>query len=214
MAKPKENSTEKLREISEYYKLNTQSVDDLVNATSENSPPVPPEELKKYRSASGGLHLPMWLKVVLIKSWFAGAACFFIFWGLGTYISSTLDMLFVFGVGLGMVMDLLENSIFRFIAVQDGDNDAWMMFPKRGVLSFLLNILYGLFLLLCVDGLYQGINTVLVSLTGNTDTIPLGVEPICFGLFYMGIDLLLLGIKALCRRIFFDARRTADAERK
>lgn len=214
MAKQKEHSTENLRELSEYYKINTKSVDDLVNATSENSPPVPPEELKKYRSASGGIHLTMWMKAVLIKFWFAGAACFFIFWGLGTYISSTLDMLFVFGVSLGMVMDLLENSIFRFIAPQEGDNDVWMMFPRKGVLAFLLNILYGVFLLLCVDGLYQVINTVLVSLTGNSDTIPLGVEPICFGLFYMGVDLLLLGVKALCKRIFSDARRAAEAERK
>ena len=49
-------------------------MDDLVSANAENSPEVPKEELEKYRSKSG-LHLPRWLKVVLLKAWFAGAAC-------------------------------------------------------------------------------------------------------------------------------------------
>ena len=43
-------SPEQLREISDYYKLNTKAVEDLANATAENSPQVSQEELKKYRS--------------------------------------------------------------------------------------------------------------------------------------------------------------------
>ena len=201
--------SQQLREISDYYKLNTKSVDDLVSANAENSPEVPKEELEKYRSKSG-LHLPRWLKVVLLKAWFAGAACFFIFWGLGIYLTNLLDMMLVFGIALGLVTDLLVNHVLRFLATVPGENDGWMMFPKKGMGAFFLNILYAFALLFCVYAFYQVINTVIVSVTGQTDTVPLGVEPVLFGLFYMGFDLLFVGMKHLGRRILADAMASAD----
>lgn len=198
-------SPKQLREISDYYKLNTKAVEDLAGANSENSPKVSPEELQKYRSKSG-ISLPMWLKAVVLKAWFAGAVCFFIFWGLGLYLQNMLDMLLVFGIALGMVTDLLVNSIFRFAARVPGENDGWMMFPKRGMAAFFLNLIYAFVLLLCVYSLYQGINTVLTSISGQPDSVPLGVEPILFGLFYMGFDLLFVGMKHMVRRIVDDTR--------
>ena len=215
MAKNNKNlpnrSSRQLREISDYYKLNTKAVDDLVGANKENSPEVPREELEKYRSASG-IRLPRWLKAVLLKAWFAGAACFFIFWGLGLYLTSLLDMMLVFGLVLGLVTDLLVNNIFRFAAQVPGENDVWMMFPKKGMGSFFLNILYGYFLLFCVYSLYQGINTVITGISGQVDSVPVGVEPILFGLFFMGFDLLFLGLKHMALRILSDAK--ASVERK
>lgn len=205
-------TTEQLRGISDYYKLNTKSVEDLVTANKENSPVVPESELKKYRSKLG-IHLPDWVKAVLIKAWFAGAACFFIFWGLGIYIQNTLDMMLVFGLALGFVMDLLENSIFRFMAVTPTSNDKWMMFPKKKYLNLFFNILYAFVLLFCVYSLYQMINGIIVSITGAKDTVPLGVEPILFGIFYMGIDMLFLGIKHLLGKILNDAKSAARPER-
>lgn len=217
MARNKKNtplrSTQQLREISDYYKLNTKAVDDLVSANAENSPEVPMEELQKYRSKSG-LHLPGWLKAVLLKAWFAGAACFFIFWGLGLYLTNLGDMLLVFGLALGLVTDLLVNNILRFAAATPGENDGWMMFPKKGMGSFFLNILYGFFLLFCVYTLYQLINSAFVSLTGRSDTVPLGVEPILFGLFYTGFDLVFIGLKHLAGRILSDAKLAAKEGKK
>lgn len=206
-------SPKQLREISDYYKLNTKAVDDLVNASPENAPEVPREELEKYRSKSG-IHLPRWLKAVLLKTWFAGATCFFVFWGLGLYLTNLLDMMLVFGLALGLVTDLLVNSIFRFAARVPGENDRWMMFPKKGMAAFFLNILYAFFLLLCVYCLYQGINLAITSVTGQTDSVPVGVEPILFGLFYMGFDLLFLGMKHLALRILSDARAKVREERE
>ena len=215
MAKNNKNlpnrSSRQLREISDYYKLNTKAVDDLVGANKENSPQVPREELEKYRSASG-IRLPRWLKAVLLKAWFAGAACFFIFWGLGLYLTNLLDMMLVFGLVLGLVTDLLVNNIFRFAAQVPGENDSWMMFPKKGMGSFFLNILYSYFLLFCVYCLYQGINAVITGISGQVDSVPVGVEPILFGLFFMGFDLLFLGLKHLAKNILSDAK--ASVERK
>ena len=206
-------SPKQLREISDYYKLNTKAVDDLVNASPENAPEVPREELEKYRSKSG-IHLPRWLKAVLLKTWFAGATCFFIFWGLGLYLTNLLDMMLVFGLALGLVTDLLVNSIFRFAARVPGENDRWMMFPKKGMAAFFLNILYAFFLLLCVYCLYQGINLAITSVTGQADSVPVGVEPILFGLFYMGFDLLFLSMKHLALRILSDARAKVREDRE
>ena len=211
MARPRDKSPDALRELSDYYKLNTQCVEDLVTANEENSPPVSKEELGQYRSASG-FHLSRCLKAVLLKAWFAGAVCFFVFWGLGMYVPNALDMFLVFGVCLGMVTDLLVNSILRFAAATPGENDGWMMFPKRGVPAFLLNIGYGLVLLLCVDGLYQLLNTLLLALGCRGSAQPLGVEPIFFGLFYMGFDLLFLGLRSLGKRIFSQAMERAGKE--
>lgn len=194
-----------LREISNYYKLNTKAIDDLATADKENTPQYSQEELKRYRSKSR-FPMPHWLKVILLKTWFAGSVCFFIFWGLGVYLQNNLDMLLVFGMALGLVTDLLVNSILRFYAETEHANDRWMMFPKKKYLYFFCNILYAYWLLFCVNMLYQVINRTIIALTGAVDTVPLGVEPILFGIFYMGFDMLFIGMKNTFRKIINDAK--------
>lgn len=194
-----------LREISDYYKLNTKAVDDLASANRENTPQYSEEELNRYRTKSR-FPLPAWLKAILLKAWFAGSVCFFIFWGLGVYLQNNLDMLLVFGLALGVVTDLLVNSIFRFYAETEKANDKWMMFPQKNYLYLFCNILYAYLLLFCVNMLYQIINRAIIAVTGAVDTIPLGVEPILFGVFYMGFDLLLIRVKHLFQKIISDAK--------
>lgn len=201
---PIHRTSEDLKAVSDYYKLHTEAVDDLASANKENTPRYSESELKKYRSKHR-LNLPMWVKAVFIKAWFAGAVCFFIFWGLGNYIADALDMLLVFGVVLGIIGDLLVNSILRFIAEVEGDTDKWMMFPKKRYSSFVFNLFYGCWLLFCVYTLYQAINGAVIALFGPRETVPLGVEPVLFGLFYAGFDLLFVGMKAMFFRIIRDA---------
>lgn len=194
-----------LRDISDYYKLNTKAVDELATANKENTPNYSEEELRRYRSKNR-INLPQWLKAVLLKTWFAGAVCFFIFWGLGVYLQNNLDMLLVFGLALGLVTDLLVNSIFRFYAETETANDKWMMFPKKKYLYFFCNILYAYLLLFCVNMLYQVINRGIIAFTGAQDTVPLGVEPILFGIFYMGFDMLFISVKHTFQKIISDAK--------
>lgn len=193
------------------YELKSDAVDALVNADSEETPVYSQEELNQYRSRSK-LHIPEPVKVLFIKAWFAGAVCFFILWGLGTYVSNMIDMLFILGVVLGMVTDLLVNNVIRFIEKTPGENDKWMMFSKKGFSSFFLNILYCFLILFCVYSLYVFINTVITTLTGNPDTVPLGVEPILFGVFCMAFDVLFVSIKNGVRKIIGDAMRGAKAK--
>ena len=207
MASGKKNRAvpEQSRATAEYYKLHTDAVRDLVEADESNSPEVSEEELRQYRSGHR-FRLTDWVKVVLIKMWFAGSVCFFIFWGLSSYIPGRLDLLAVFALALGIVTDVLTNNILRYYAKDKNANDAWMMFPKKKYVTFFLNILYAAVLLLCVDALYNLINLALVALGGKA---VLGAGPILFGIFYTGFDLLFLGMKRLMRQIIADAKQNA-----
>ena len=200
---------EAIRTTSEYYRLNTRAVEDLVTADESNSPAVSEEELNKYRGRVRK-KLPLWLKVSLVKAWFYGSVCFFFLWGLGGYLADALDLFFVTAIALGMVTDLLINTLLKYYAETDGANDRWMMVPRRGVAGFFLNILYAFLVLGLVDLVYNAINLAILSVTHATGTVPLGVGPILFGLFYMGIDTGLIALKHLLGRIVADARAKAS----
>lgn len=201
------SNSERTMSSADYYKLKTKAVDDLVNADAQNAPVVSEEELKKYRSKSR-FQLPEWLKAVLIKLWFGGAVCFFVMWGLGMYLHG-LDMIFVLGLALGIVTDLLVNNIFRFYESTPGANDRWMMFPKRKFANLFLNIIYCFVILFGIYTLYNLIFIIVGSIKGTEEEIVMGVEPILFGVFYMGFDMLFIGMKRMFLRIVEDAKNSA-----
>lgn len=203
--KDRKEIREQERDAAEYYRLNTKAVDDLVNADVSNSPKVSRKELDKYRSGPK-IHLKDWLKVLLIKWWFNGAVCFFFYWGLGNAVHNQENLLLIVGLALGFVTDLLVNNIFRYYAKTPGGNDRWMMFGRKGFVTLPLNVLYGFLLLFCVVMTYNTVNSVIVSFTGQKDSVPIGVEPILFGLITTGWDFLFLGIKRMVRRIVDDAK--------
>lgn len=195
-------------EINKNYNLKSDAVEELLDAESGDVPAYSQEELDRYRGRRG-LKIPGTVKVLFIKAWFAGAVCFFFLWGLGTYIGSLLDMLFIMGVALGIVTDLLTNNVIRFIEETEGDNNHWLMYHKKGAVSLFVNILYAFVIIICVYMIYNLINFGLISITGAVDTIPLGVEPILFGVFCMMADLLFLGAKNLLLSILADAKKAA-----
>ena len=188
-----------------YYRLKTQAVKDLVEADESNSPEVSEEELNKYRSGPK-IKLADGVKILILKFWFAGAVCFFFIWGLSGYMADMLDTLFVTGIAMGIVTDLLTNNAIRFFEATPGGNDRYIMVTHRGYLSFFLNILYAFVVLFFVYSIYAVINFTVTRITGNTDTIPLGVGPIMFGLFYLGVDQLLIK----CKHIITDIVRKAQ----
>jgi len=210
MARDKKNRTtpEESRTTSDYYKLHTKAADDLANADESNSPVVSEEELRKYRSGPK-FKLADWVKVILIKMWFAGSVCFFIFWGLSSYVGDRLDLLFIFSIALGVVTDVITNNILRYYAKTPGDNDRWMMFPQKGFITFPLNILYAMVLLYCVDMFYTLLNLTLAAASGGSGSLTLGVGPILFGVIYTAFDLLFITIKRTVRQIVTDAMNNA-----
>lgn len=190
------------------YELKSEAVEALAGADSTPAPEYSKEELERYKGKKK-FKIPAPVKILFLKAWFAGAVCFFFLWGLGTYVSDLLDMLFVVGVATGLVTDLLVNNVIRFIEAFPGEHDEWMLFPKKGMVSFFGNLLYGFLVTFCVYLLYNLINIAIMSITGNTETLPLGVEPVLFGIFCMGVDMLFIGIKRLIVSIIEDARYSA-----
>lgn len=201
----KERNQNKETKQENYYELKTDAVNRLVNADSLPRPKLTSDPAKNFRSKGFLDKIPSWVKALFIKFWFNGAVCFFIFWGLGMYITDPLDMIVVFGVVLGIVTDILVNNTFRFLEYYPGQNSRWMMFPKKKLWTFFANILYASLILFCVFMLYNGVNLMFQELPGKEGTITLGVEPVLFGLLYLAIDMFFISIKNMMVSIIEDA---------
>ena len=203
MSKKKKKGPKKpeIERQTDYYKLKTKAVNDLVTADESNSPEVSREELNRYKSGPK-LQIADWVKLLFIKGWFAGAVCFFFIWGLGGSVADQLDLILITGLALGAVTDLLTNPVLRFFEKTPGDHSRWMMFPRKGFITLPLNIIYGYVIVILVFFIYSAINTIASNVTGNWDVVTLGVEPVLFGVFCLGVDLLLLQVKHLLLRLF------------
>lgn len=193
----KNKKTKKQEKIeSSSYKLNTSAVDRLVNADKKTYPDTKVDPGKQYRSKDFLGKIPTPIKTLFIKFWFNGAVCFFIYWGLASYVAAYWDMILILAVVLGVVNDLLVNNSLRFFATVNGGNDKWMMFPQKKYWTLFANIFYSAIVLAGVMGIYF----VLYKLAG------IQVEPILFGVSYVAIDMLFIGIKNLLIKIINDAK--------
>ena len=190
---------------SAYYQLHTGAIDDLVSANKENTPKYSQAELEKYRGRSFKWRFPDPLKAVLIKYWFYGAICFFVFMGLGMYVADTLDMFFIAALICGMVTDLLINHFLRFTEKMPGGSKKWMMVTRRGTTGFIMNLMYGFVIIFLVMTCYGLINGLIAS-SGKEGR--LGIEPLLFGLLATGADMLCIGIKRVFIKMIADARKS------
>ena len=193
----------------DYYDLKMKAVADLADADESNSPEVSEEEINKYKSRAGKLHVSNTIKVLFVKFWFAAALCYFFIWGLSNYLKDQLDLLFVSALAFGMMTDILTNNAIRFFAEELGSNDKWMMFPKKKYITFFLNIIYSFLVIFIVYQIYTMINYAFAQITGNHERVVLGVEPILFGVFCVITDLTLIKIKRVFLGIIEDAKKKA-----
>ena len=193
------------------YSLKTDAVDRLVNANKKTYTNTTADPGKQYRSKSFLDKIPAPVKAFFIKFWFNGAICYFIFWGLGMLING-LDMIVILGIVLGMANDLLVNNTLRFLAITEGANDKWMMFPKKKYWTFFANMVYSIIVLAIVIWIYSIINMGLNLINGTEGMIGLGVEPILFGIFYVAIDMLFISMKKLLIRIIEDAKENSKVK--
>lgn len=191
---------EKKRDAS-YYRLHTKAAEDLASATAENTPRYSREELEKYTSRKSKKRLPGAVKIFVIKAWFYGAVCFFVFWGMGLYVSAQLDLYVIAAIIMGMVTDLLINSLLRFMERRGGESKKHMMITRTGTAGFALNLLYGGALMFLVVTAYTMINMALRMVFGSAEGAPfLGVEPFLFGALTAAGDTLMIA----CRNTLMD----------
>lgn len=188
-------------QLRNYYDLKTDAVERLVNA--ENAPVVSEQEIRKYK---GGWKrtIPTWVKILFVKFWFGGAICYFLIWGLGGL--NILDQFIIISIGLGVCTDLMVNHLLRFLEPEKGDYDKWMMVTVRKFWSIFLNVLYAGVVFFFIYQTYVVVNTMIY---GNPETAPgmVGVEPIIFGLLFMGYDMLFIFIKNMVVKAFRDAEK-------
>ncbi len=184
-----------------YYDLKTDAVERLVN--SKNAPEVSDKEIEKYTTKKK-FHIPSWLKVAFLKFWFAGAVCYFVMWGLGMMISG-LDLMVVLAIALGLVNDLMVNHVIRHFEAFPGAGDKYMMFTVKKFWTIFLNIIYCSVILFFIVQVYNLINTILVGDVSTAETVAIGVEPILFGLLFVGFDMLFITIKKTFIKVFKDA---------
>ncbi len=192
------------KSAADYYKLKTDAVERLVNA--ENAPEVSQAEINRFTSKKK-LRIPAWLKITFVKFWFAGAVCYFFLWGLGMYLQG-IELMIVLAIGLGVVTDLLTNRILRRFEPTERAYDKWIMVTTREFWSIFLNVIYSGAVLYCVFRTYYVINVIMgvdPNVGHTEEEAMLGVEPILFGLFYLGFDILLILVKNTLIKIFRDA---------
>ena len=182
---------------SDNYKLNTSAVDRLVDANKGKVVEVDEKEVNQYKS--GKLQkIPTFIKAIFIKWWFAGAACFFFLWGLGTVIQNQLALLLVLGFGLGIITNMLANNLLRFLESSDREYDKWILFPWRKWWTIFLDVIFSFVLLFLVVKTYDGINALIIYTKQlDPNSVPLGVEPFLFGIFYIVYDLAIIWLRNL-----------------
>ena len=217
MAKKKKKIQETT--IENFYDLKTDKVDELVAALREENY-EPDGEISMYISDCTGSDdpknytrtgkkkefdpyktdflgkVPVWLKAIFVKWWFAGAVCFFIMWGIGV---SDFDGAVLTGAVLGLVVDVLVNPLFRYMETDRKEYNAYMMFPFpfKAFWTFFTNIIYYVIVLLCVMLCYFGLEELLNLINGTKDMYYVGVEPLLFGTFCVIVDMAFIGIKDL-----------------
>ena len=210
--KQQQQQKEEERSVASYYQLKIDAVERLVNA--KDAPEVSDKEIKKYTSKK--FSIPTWVKILFVKFWFSGAICYFFLWGLGIYIQG-LDLMFALAVGLGVANDLMVNKLLRYFAPSEGEFDKWMMVTVKKFWSIFVNVLYSGVVLYCVFQTYYVIN-MLMGVNENVGASEaesmLGVEPILFGLLYMGFDVLLIKIKHTLIKLFRDAGANLSSGKK
>ena len=208
-ANKKNISQEEKKAAAEYYRLNTDAVEKLVNA--KDAPEVSDEEIRKYTS-KGKFHIPTAVKILFVKFWFSGAICYFFLWGLNMYIDG-IELLMIVAVGLGLITDLFVNHILRSMEVEEREFDKWMMVTVRKYWSVFLNVIYSGVVLFFVYKTYQVIYGIVTDVDSSASST-FGVEPILFGVFYMGFDMLFISMKNVLVKIIRDAEKKVSGKSK
>ena len=77
------------------------------------------------------------------------------------------------------------------------------------VLKRLAFMVFVFVIIISVYSLYNLINYTITSFTGNPESVPLGVEPILFGVFCTGFDMLYITVKNVLQNVIRDAKASA-----
>lgn len=213
MAKKKTQETT----IEDYYDLKVDKIDELVAALKDDGE-FSDETIDYGMNANMGVDdpknykrngkekqfdpyktdflakVPVWVKALFVKFWFAGMVCFFFMFGIGI---ENEDGILLVGVVLGIVVDVFVNPMLRYMETEKHEYDNYMMFPFpfKAIWTFFANIFYYLIVVVGVNACYLGINELINYIRSTPDYIPVAVEPLLFGMLAFIVDMIFIGIK-------------------
>ncbi len=158
--------------------------------------------------------IPVPVKAIFIKWWFAGCVFYLVGMGLGALdTANQFDLILVLGIVHGIVNDILINNIFRFMRTDKSIYDPYMMFPQKKFYTFFCNILYYLVISAGVAYIYNTIN-IFAQHKGFVEEgmVWLKSEPILYGVFFFLLDGACLLVKALVKKKIKKAPDKSDAK--
>ncbi len=192
--------------IEDFYDLKVEKVDELVAALKGEDTSAYGEVSMNISDCTGDgkgntkefnpyrtdflSRVPTFIKALFIKWWFAGVVCFFVNMGLGIVVNSTVDLLVLDGIFLGLVADVLVNPLFRFMETDKREYNDYMMFPFpfKAYWTFFTNVLYYVGVAVIVNFVYLFINEFMFSFA---------IEPLSWALIVLVVDMAFTGIKDL-----------------
>lgn len=202
----KNNDQTKHENTASYYDLKKDAVNDLVDALKNDQSEQITNGIEKKDQAQEFnpysvdklAKVPTWIKALFVKFWFAGAICYFCLWGLGNYINSQLDLVFLTGIVMGLITDLIINNAFLYFQSDKREYEKYMFITISGkkIWPIFANIILGIVEQFGIIGIYSLINSQI-----DNPSKTLGVEPILYGLFFVLIDMALISIKNLIQKL-------------
>ncbi|MCM1236632.1 MAG: hypothetical protein NC489_41680, partial [Ruminococcus flavefaciens] len=144
--------------------------------------------------------IPVWIKAIFVKWWFAAVVCYFVMMGLQQLMNApTADIILLTGIVMGLVVEMLVNPLFRYMERDGKEYDPYVMFPFpfKAYWTFLTNVIYYIIVAFCINFCYLGINELVNLINGTSGAIPVGVEPLLYGTFAVIVDMVFIGIKDL-----------------
>ena len=138
--------------------------------------------------------VPVWIKALFVKFWFAGAVCWFFMFGIG---QRDMDAVLLIGVVLGIAVDIFVNPVLRYFETDKHEYNAYMMFPFpfKAIWTFFANVFYYVFVTYFVALCYLGVNSLINLVNSTSGLYYVGVEPVLFGIFTFIVDMIFIGIK-------------------
>jgi hypothetical protein len=185
-----------------HYDLKAEAIDDLAAALKEDpaKPTKTETNIPKPYKVDKLANIPTWIKAMFVKFWVAGAICYFGYWGMGISVPSTLDLIVLVGVLIGIINYLLVNPAFLYFESDKKEYHAYLILPLSGkkYWTLFVHVAYGLIVNFAVFGIYTLINIAFVQMRDLPEgTITLGVEPLLYGLFFLLIDMFFVSCKNL-----------------
>lgn len=141
--------------------------------------------------------IPVWIKALFIKWWFAGCVCYFVMMGLSLYFAAD-DLFLLSGAILGLLADFIINPIFRMLESDKKEFNNYTMFPFpiKAFWTLFANVIYYIVVMYSVTYMYVGLEELINLISGaQGEVINVGVEPLLFATFCVAIDMAFIGIK-------------------